>query len=366
MARADEQIRCLLVTADPSLGVSLGELVDRLPGIELSGVARPGAVSGGRPPGCDVVLVADDADRRATALVRELAVAHRGLPAVILSAAPGMDLYRDALAAGARGVVALPPSPSALAAAVSDAHRVGGADADSRREGRAIAVVAGKGGTGATTIALTLALLGRGLLIDAAASRAGVAALVGCRADRSLADLAAVGTGLGADALRSVVTAHASGLRLVGGVAEPDLAHALPAAMGTALVREARRTEALTVIDAGGVSSEVAAEAVAVADRIAIVVTPDAYAVAGGRALAAALTREGVATDRVATVVNRWTRSAEMSLRGIERTVGAPVVAAVRDEPRRMTPLVNGRAKLERWPGRSSLRRLAPLVEAAA
>jgi hypothetical protein len=43
------------------------------------------------------------------------------------------------------------------------------------------------------------------------------------------------------------------------------------------------------------------------------------------------LDRRGVPGGSVGLVVNRWSRGGEMSLRGIERAVGVPVVSVVRE-----------------------------------
>jgi pilus assembly protein CpaE len=365
MPLADGAVRCVVVTGDQALAASLRDVVDGLPGVELAGTARAATVSAGRLPPCDVVLVADEPARPATALVRELAVARPGLPAVVLTPAAALEVYRDALTAGARGVVALPPSPAALAGAIADAHRLGAGAREDRRRGAALAVTAGKGGVGVTAVALALARLGDGLLIDGAGAHAGLAALLGCEPERSLEDLTGLGGGLGADALESVAVAHPSGLRLVAGLSDPRLAGALPYGFGASLVREARRAR-LTVIDAGVAGAPLGADLLGAADRVVLVVTPDAHCVAAARAAVTSLARDGIGADGMVAVLNRWSRRAELSPRGIERALGMPIGAVVRDEPRTLGSLANGRAELARWPGRSSLRRLSALLQDVA
>ena len=127
------------------------------------------------------------------------------------------------------------------------------------------------------------------------------------------------------------------------------------------------RTAAPAVIDAGCAAFPASREVAVAADRTLIVVTPDAYAAAAGRELVTALVRSGASTDAIAVVVNRWSRRSELSLRGIARTVGAPVAAAVGVDAAAMDALANGRVRLERWPGRAhaaALRELAAEVRA--
>jgi hypothetical protein len=78
------------------------------------------------------------------------------------------------------------------------------------------------------------------------------------------------------------------------------------------------------------------------------------------------LARAGSA-DGIRVVVNRWSRRSELSLRGIARTVGVPVAAVVRADAEALDALADGRARLDRWPGRRhtvALRELAAEVSA--
>ncbi len=350
-------VRCLVVAADPVLGAEISALADDLPGVQLVGVIPPLRAVAGRLPPCDVTLVADPGDGGAPGLRQLVAGCDR--PAVVLARSVGMDTYRRALGAGARAVLALPAVPSALGDALVEATATA-AHAATAPGGSVVAVAAAKGGAGATAIALALARLVDGLLVDLSGARAGLAGLLGCRADRSLADLAHVGDGLAA-AVETVAVAHPCGLRLVPGPAGPEIAAALPSGFAAALVRELR-ANAPAVVDAGTAAFAASREVAVAADRTLVVVTPDAYAAAAGRELVTGLARWGAGADAIAVVVNRWSRRSELSLRGIARTVGAPVVAAVGVEDAAMDAFANGRARLDRWPGRSHAAALRDLA----
>jgi MinD-like ATPase involved in chromosome partitioning or flagellar assembly len=349
-------VRCLVVAADPALAAEVTALADDLPGVQLVGVVAPlRAVAGRLPPG-DVALVADPGEGGAPGL-RQL-VAGCGRPAVVLAHSVGVDTYRRALGAGARAVLPLPAVPSALADVLVEATATG-ATGMTAPAGRVAAVVAAKGGAGATSVALALARLGEGLLVDLSGSWTSLAAHLGCRSERSLADLVHVGDGLAA-AVGTVTVAHPCGLRLVSGPAGPEIAAALPSGFAAALVRELR-TAAPAVVDAGTGAFTAAREAAVAVDRTLVVVTPDAYAAAAGRELVTALARAGVGTEAIAVVVNRWSRRSELSLRGIARTVGAPVAAALGIDDA-MDALANGHARLERWPARAHAAALRDLA----
>jgi pilus assembly protein CpaE len=341
-------VRCLVVSADPLLGAEISALVDDLPGAQLVGAIAPLRAVAGRLPPSDVALVADPGEASAPGLRQLVSGCDR--PAVVLTRSAGVDTYRRALAAGARGVLALPAVPSALGDALAEAVAAG-TIAATAADGRVVAVAGAKGGCGTTAIALALARLAEALLVDLSGSRASLPVLLGCRADRSVADLAHVGDGLAA-AVETAAVHHPCGLRLLPGPVGPELASALPPGFATALVRDLRTTSR-AVVDAGTAAFPAAREATSSADRTIVVVTPDAYAVAAGRELVTALVRAGAGAETTAVVVNRWSRRAELSLRGIARTVGAPVAAVVAEDRRAMGELANGRADLARWPGRA-------------
>jgi pilus assembly protein CpaE len=343
-------VRCLVVAADPALGAEMAALADDLPSVQLVSVVAPLRAVSGRLPPCDVALLADPAVGEAPGL-RQL-VAGCGRPAVVLTRSAGVDVYRRALAAGARAVLPLPAVPSGLVDALVEATAGDVVStAATRSEGRVVAVAGAKGGAGTTSIALALALLGGALLVDLSGARAGLAALLGCRVERSVADLAHVGEGLAA-AIATAAVEHPCGLRLVPGPPGPEIAGTLPTGFAAALVRELR-TNAPALVDAGCAAFTASREVAIATDRALVVVTPDAYAAAAGRELVTTLTRSGASSDTIAVVVNRWSRRSELSLRSIARTVGAPVAAAVGIDDPTMDAFANGRARLERWPGRA-------------
>jgi pilus assembly protein CpaE len=352
-------VRCLVVAADPAVAAEMAALADDLPSVQLVGAVAPLQAVSGRLPPCDAALLADPGVGEAPGL-RQL-VAGCGRPAVVLTRSAGVDVYRRALAAGARAVLALPAVPTALVEALTEATAGDGiGPAVSADEGRVVAVAGAKGGAGATSIALALTMLGGALLVDLSGGRASLAALLGCAFERSVADLAHVGEGLAA-AIATAAVEHPCGLRLVPGPPGPEIAGTLPSGFAAALVRELR-TNAPALVDAGCAAFMASREASIAADRTLVVVTPDAYAAAAGRELVTTLARSGASSDAIMVVVNRWSRRSELSLRGIARTVGAPVAAAVGIDDAGMDAFANGRARLERWPGRAhtaALRELA-------
>ncbi|MGZ4431632.1 MAG: AAA family ATPase [Gaiellales bacterium] len=354
-------VRCLMVSRDASLVAAVQAIADQSTTLRVVGTAPARRVLTGSPPGADVLLVAHEAGQDGPGAVRDLTSAW-ALPAVILASAPDLELYRAALAAGARGVVALPVSRESLATAVSDALR--GAAVQGRRhdaDGQVIAVCSGKGGVGCTAVAVVLAAAGGGLLGDLSGGFASLAELVGCEHERSVADLGRLGQLLDRAAIEAVAVPRADGLRLLPGVADPELLALLPDGAGGALVRELRGTAPLSVVDLGVPATHVAREVVTACDRVLVVVSPDVYAVRGGRGLIDALVRSDVGIGSISAVVNRWSRASELSLGAVRRALGVPVAAVVGDDARAASAFANGRDPNGRWAGRRSMRPLVRL-----
>jgi pilus assembly protein CpaE len=195
-----------------------------------------------------------------------------------------------------------------------------------------IAVCGAKGGVGATTVAVTLASVVAGMLVDAAAGHGTLAAHLGCHPHRSLADLARLAGSVGAEAVAAVRTEHPSGMGVVAGLSEPDLVGLLPSGLGAALARECRSVAAATVVDLGRPGSPFAIETARCTDTVAMVLTPDAFAATAAAATIGTLIRRGVDPDAILLIVNRWRGGDALPLRAIEATAGARVLGVVRED----------------------------------
>lgn len=325
--------RCALISRDAGLATAVERAADGLVGLRYVGAVDPRIAIAGAVA-ADLWLVSDEPGQPAAEMVRQLARARPGIPAVVLASRPTVEAYRLALAAGARGLVAVPVEPAELAAT---AHSALEARIDDRRvlpAGTLVAVCGTSGGAGATSVALALAAAGAGALIDLACTYQDLAALLGCRPERSLADLLGAG-GAVADGLRGLQVLHPSGLRLVPGLADPALHELLDSDAVAALARAAHDLEGLTVVDAGVPVRPQSLELAAACDRIVIVTTADPPSVLAAGPLLDALIARGADPGRVGLVVNRWSRGRELSLRAIGRVSGVPVIAALREARRR-------------------------------
>src|SRR5262249_22691294 len=105
------EIRCLVVGADAGMAATVAAVADALPGMACAGVADPSAALAGLRPACDVVIVCDGGGIGAIDSAPAMIAAFSGVPVVLATAATAVESYQAALAAGARGLVGLPPDP---------------------------------------------------------------------------------------------------------------------------------------------------------------------------------------------------------------------------------------------------------------
>ena len=168
-----------------------------------------------------------------------------------------VSVLARALRAGVREVVSaddLNALTEAAQRSIELSTRLSGITTADAREGRVVTVFSAKGGCGKTTVstnsAVDLATSGlRVLLLDLDLAFGDVAISLGLMPERSIADLVAMGGHLDAEGLASVVTRHDSGLDVLCAPAHPGDADRIPAAVVAEVLRVAKRTYDVVVID---------------------------------------------------------------------------------------------------------------------
>ena len=323
--------RCLVVGGDPAVAAGVVAVIESAAGLVCGGVLEPAAAISGLRPVCDVIVACDAAGQTAIELAAPLIRTCGGVPVIVATTAPDIAAHRAALAVGARGVIGLPPDADELVRSVGSAASARLEQESRRQAGRVVAICGAKGGCGVSALATSVARAGRGLLIDMAGGFDDAAQRLGCAPRRSLADVAGLDDTLSADALRSLVCTHPAGMQLVARSADAGATEMVSPDLARALVRESRAVAALTLTDLGVATGEHTLAVAVSADRSLLVATPHPAVVDCAARAASWLDRQGVPGGSVGLVVNRWSRGGEMSLRGIERSVGVPVVAVVRE-----------------------------------
>ena len=276
------------------------------------------------------MIICDGGGTGAVDSAPAMIAAFAGVPVVLATSATAVESYQAALAAGARGLIGLPPDPERMGSVVAAAAERGREASTGRPAGRAVAVCGVKGGCGCSAIATELVRAAHGLLVDLAGGFDDAAQRLGCAPLRGLGDVAALDGSLGADSLRALAATHPAGYRLIARSADAVAGAAPSPALARALVRESRAVSPFTAFDIGVPVGEAAVAVALGADAVLLVTTSEPAAVACAARVALHLEQQGMPAASLGLVVNRWARGGELSLRGIERAAGLPVIAAVR------------------------------------
>jgi secretion/DNA translocation related CpaE-like protein len=297
--------------------------------------------------GAAAVLV----DREAAHRCARRLLPRRARVILVVHADPAPADFQAAIAVGAQTVVTLPGQDSDLMTELAEGAEAALTDCP---RGAVVAVVAGRGGAGASVFATALAQTASevtdALLIDADPWSGGIDLLLGIEADSGLRwpDLMLQGGRLNYAALRDALPRHRGVSVLSGGRGGGDI----EAAPLCAVVDAGSRGGATVVCDVPRRSTAAAENALESADLVVVVVPADV------RSCAAA---EGVArwvstvNPNVGLVV-RGPAPGGLRSSDVAATVGLPLLAAMR-------PQAGLAENLER--GGLRLRRRSPLAGAA-
>lgn len=255
-----------------------------------------------------------------------------GRPVVVLACSDPVAAARLAVARGADGLAVWPDDASALAGIVVQAAARRAPDAN----GIVIAVVAARGGAGATTVAahLAAALAPDALLVDLCGGAAGQALYADAGADPAitLGAAPAIVVEPSVRAVRAAAAAHAAGVSCLYGGDAPPVA-------GASFASTLRAAASISIVDGP----------IADADVTVLVCGADAGSIR------AALPMLGA--GRVQVVLNRSARG-RVTRRQARRALGLDAIAVVPDDPRLMRAADRGRVA-RGGPGRRAIARLA-------
>ncbi|PRX99476.1 septum site-determining protein Ssd [Allonocardiopsis opalescens] len=307
------RVRPLLVTEDPRLLDDLLRLAAAAD-VELSVAAAPGDV---RAQWAAAPLVLVGADLAPRLIADELP--RRGEVLLVATDDSRPEVWRQAVALGARDVVALPRGEPLLVDRLADA-------AEPRsRCGAVIGVVGGRGGAGASVLSAALALAAArrdrsATLVDLDPLGSGGDLLLGWEnaAGSRWGELVRTRGRLSGAALRAALPAH-DGLAVLTwsrGPAEP-----VPAAAVRSVLAAAVRGSRLVVADLPRRLDPAAAEAATLADRVLLVVPADVRSVVAAARVAHKL--RGY-TGRLAVVV-RGPAPGGLAAEEVADTLGAPL-----------------------------------------
>jgi pilus assembly protein CpaE len=330
-------LRVLCVSPDGSSAAGVAAMLASLPDFVFATrtAAYKHALTSAKDLDLAIVVLDEDLDA-GLAVIESLARRKRGLHLVAVSDDDDSDTIVRTVRAGADEHLCLPLSQhDLLKVCIKVAETGRGSDAPDG--GGALWVVYGpKGGVGATTIAVNLAIALRAVprdvaLVDLDVYAGDAAFFLNAQPSHTLRDVLAGYNRLDAVLIQGAMVRHPSGLSILAssgpGRGEPPLEPTAEQTIG--ILELVTAMHELTVVNTTGIPSPATRAALTAADRILLVTD---LTVAALRACARTidwLVGEGVdATTGVEVIVNRYNpRATEVSIADVSRTVPAPIRA---------------------------------------
>ncbi len=263
------------------------------------------------------------------------------------------ELILQSLRAGAREFLHEETAYDELLAALGQMHKSGKADL---HWGALLAVMAAKPGAGVTTVASNLADAlaqlhpGRVALAELAAGVPELALDLDLKPPHNLLDVIAERERLDATLLRQVLVSHAGRLSVLAH--QPDALHAAvldPAAMRHLLVLLQTMFD-YTVIDLGHQLDPTRQEALAMAQRVVLVVNLDVPSLRLSRQFMNRAREVGLPVERFHLVANRYGQRRQFPWRRAQESLGLTVQEWVPDDSARINDALNhGRTVLQTY-----------------
>jgi pilus assembly protein CpaE len=291
----------------------------------------------------DVVIIGfHQSMEAALALGQALAKEVSHLTMVALSKKSNADAILAAMRVGYKEYIVLPDDAARLRATVKNAAF---APSDDEEKGLVFAMIGAKGGVGttllATHLAAELAAIHKVLCIDLDFSVGDVASLMDVSAKDTLIDVLPRADRLDERMLTGSVSTHSSKVQVL---AQPSELERIGEVRGDdlyGLVEVAARGYQYVVLDCGVRFDDITAVALAVADVVVLVTTPDVIAVRDAYRRMKLFEANGLERDRVKLVLNRWQPGAFVKPDVIEQNLGLKIVQKIADDPKTVDSAIN-------------------------
>jgi pilus assembly protein CpaE len=332
----------ILAGLDPALEAKLRAALPELPVVPApDSTPRRGAPSPLRAVA--VVCVARDAESRFEQ-ARELAGA--GAHVIVVGPDRDADLILRALRTGAREYLGQDDIARIAHTIREQVNGTMGWDAC-----RTILVFPAKGGVGSTTISTNLAghLAREGhrvCLLDLDLTMGDTLAFLDLSGGHPISDVIANLNRMDRDLLETWQLKHKSGVHVLAQTEKLEDSGRVDGAGISRLLEFLRHHYDSIVIDGVHAFDDHAVAALDQANLILLVVSQEVPAVRRAQRCAALLRRLGHDANRVKLVVNRWTKSAEVSRDLVAQTVGLPVSATIASDYATVIHAINSGALL--------------------
>ncbi|NIA00036.1 AAA family ATPase [Massilia sp. CCM 8734] len=363
-------MKVALVSPDKTRLTEIGPLLQagaHVVSATVGGAADLAALAEREQP--DLMLVDGCADGAGLAAIAAVTARHPGLAVVLLCAACAPDFLINAMRAGVREVLPAPLAPAELEAALGrSSAKLRGARAHS--EGKVLAFIACKGGSGATFLAtsmsLQLARTGSVLLVDLNLQFGDALAFVhDGRAPSTLADVARAIARLDSSFLAASTVKVAPNFSLLAAPEDHAQAAEISAAHVDAVLALAVRHYDYVVLDIGRPVTTLSIKAFDRAYRIYPVLQAGLSSIRNAKKMLAIFKSLDYGPDKIELIVNRFERKGEIGVAEVERALGKFAIHTVPNSYKQVTAAIDHGEPL--MPGARAnpvLRDVAGLAEA--
>ena len=306
--------------------------------IQLAKEARPNVVL------MDINMPDMDGIQATEVIVREVPSAQ----IVIVSVQSDTDYLRRAMLAGARDFLAKPPSADELIntirrlgemsrqrqAQLSSQQTATAAAASAGREakkianGKIIVVYSPKGGSGCTTLASNLAIALQNedtkvVVVDASFQFGDVGVFYNLKNKYNLVSVTTRADELEDDFVQSVLTAHASGVKVLIGPPTPEDAEIVMtnAAALRKVLERLQEDFAYVIVDTASVLRDIELSLFDAADRILLLATPDIPALKNVKLFFDLAEKLSYPTEKMVLVMNKMDRRSGITAANVEESI---------------------------------------------
>ncbi len=368
MAGDEQKIRVLIVDDVAETRENIRKLLQFESDLEVVGAANSGrsGIEAAKELRPDVVLMdinMPDMDGiTATEFIRQQNPATQ---IVILSVQGDPNYMRRAMLAGARDFLTKPPALDELTAAMRRAGKMAHQEraktavmpgmaasgmaiqAASGIFGKIIVVYGPKGGTGATTIAVNLAITlqseeTRVALVDGNLQFGDVAVFMNEQVRNSILDLASRAEELDPEVVNNVMLNHtASGVRLLAAPNRPEYAENVSGDQYGKVLKFLRTMFSYIIVDASSALTDIVLAAMDACDVVILITTQEIPAIKNARLFLDLADVLGIKRKQILFVMNRFDKRIGITPEKVSESFKQEIAAVIPFEDRVVVPSVN-------------------------
>ena len=259
---------------------------------------------------------------------------------------PSQQLLLDAMRCGVQDFIPKPATPEALREILIRLDLEGPAT-ERRSAERLIVVMGSKGGVGATTVAVNLAVQLRTFahksvaLLDFARPLGNVHLLLDLHPRFGIRDAAENVDRLDSHFFAGLMTHHKTKVEILGGILQPEEWQTIPTASLERVANVAQASFDMVLADMGSQFSSDWSSLLRSARMILIVAEANVPSLWTLERRLVALTGFGIEPERVRVIINRWHKGDDEVLKSIEKDIKRPIFASLPNDFRKASLSVN-------------------------